>query len=103
MFKITYSFGETSVCYEAETIEGLVALVEGLVALVEGHYADDENDGWVEWSGNGRLPFPGEARVDVKFRCGEWSNDNSVNFWNWKYDINSDGAYDIIAYKVIKS
>lgn len=95
----TYITGDTAVCYEAETVDELFALVSRFDTGDWSHASNQSNDNWIPWSG-GDCPVAPDVRVDVKFRdgtddlCGE-----RAHIWGWDH---SYGSQDIVAYRVVK-
>lgn len=61
-----------------------------------------ENDGWIEWGG-GEQPVPSSTPVEIKFRCGETSRNNSAGVWRWDWEPDDPGHYEIVAYRVIEN
>lgn len=62
-----------------------------------------ENDGWIPYDGKGQ-PVGNKTQIDVKFHCGEISENKPAGYWAWEHYENSDvkGGYTIIAYRVVK-
>lgn len=88
----TYITGDTAVCYEAETVDELFALVSRFET-------GDNNDGWITWDG-GECPVPGDTRVQTLFRCETLDSFDDEVSCARDYDWQNDGGpYDIIAYR----
>lgn len=54
-------------------------------------------DGWITWHG-GECPVPGDAKVEVKFRCGETNDRLEAGRWGW---WESGGGHIIVAYRLL--
>lgn len=54
-------------------------------------------DGWITWHG-GECPVPGDAKVEVKFRCGETNDRLEAGMWGW---WESGGGHIIVAYRLL--
>lgn len=101
MFKITKTVGEISIVYEADTVEGVIAL------------SNAEED-WVDWEWTEEKIYPETLDTLVYVRHRDWTSRQSVpqtvRYWGgdmsdqtkspW-HNLNG-GLYDIVAYKVVK-
>lgn len=54
-------------------------------------------DGWITWHG-GECPVPYDAKVEVKFRCGETNDRLVAGRWRWG---KGDGSHSIVAYRLL--
>lgn len=66
-----------------------------------------ETNNWITWAG-GDCPVPADARVAIKFRCGEEDDRHSAEVWRWWHVGDTDRAYgdpneayDIVSYQVL--
>lgn len=57
------------------------------------------SDGWIPWHG-GECPVPGDAKVEVKFRCGETNDRLEAGRWRWGWGP-GDGSHSIVAYRLL--
>lgn len=55
------------------------------------------SDGWIPWHG-GECPVPGDAKVGVKFRCGETNDGLEAGRWGWGP---GGGDHIIVAYRLL--
>lgn len=89
----TFTAGEVTVRYEADTIDELFALVS--------RFETDSDDGWIPWGGGGR-PVSPDARVQTIERRETMDNFDAgvrtAKYCDWQH---ANRPWDITAYRVV--